>query len=382
MNDLIYEFFSLENKNSNISNENINNNNELLNFDFFNYNNNSNNISNDNQFNNNNDDILHLNLFNDNNEMFFNSNSFNNSNDENNNFFIYNNKDIINSSNNNRNSNEENQFNNHQINNINFFDETYNYILQNFNILFEQKKYNENIIEKKYTLPEFKEQIDEVYCPICFEIPLYPICCQNCNLIMCKECSKNLEKCPVCRKKFIKEKLKRVMNNIINKIKFYCINKENGCNKILTYENYIKHINNCNFGKYKCLMKNCNFEGDKNQCFIHAKNCSLLKKKCQYCNNYIYNYQFDEHYEQCGNNIINCIYCNNTFKNKDINNHINFYCNEYLIECQKCFKKIKRKEINNHNENECLKEQVNYWKNLYEQSQSVVKELKSRLGEN
>ena len=40
----------------------------------------------------------------------------------------------------------------------------------------------------------------EKECPICFEIKTYNIKCKQCNNLLCKDCSIQINKCPFCRK--------------------------------------------------------------------------------------------------------------------------------------------------------------------------------------
>ena len=112
---------------------------------------------------------------------------------------------------------------------------------------------------------------NELKCPICFEFPLNPIQCSDCETIFCSYCInkslKNNKKCPECRGNFEESKIPRKLRNMIELLEFKCIH--NGCNKILNILNYSEHVNNCSKRiKFKCNL--CSFIGNGNSIFLPA----------------------------------------------------------------------------------------------------------------
>ena len=151
----------------------------------------------------------------------------------------------------------------------------------------------ENVIEK--------DKIEDLICPICFYILKDPISCSsNKNAhSFCKECIeeylKKNNKCPICKLNFEYIINNEVINSL-NKVSFGCIYKKEGCGDILSYSEYLNHINNCKYNntKYECNIKKyneykiefeiCGFIGDKIIIEQHFKKCGLTQFNCLFCN--------------------------------------------------------------------------------------------------
>ena len=102
----------------------------------------------------------------------------------------------------------------------------------------------DNLIDKKNS--------EDLICPICYCILKEPInCSDNKNAhYFCKECIdiflKESNKCPTCKQNFeykINEKLKTELKEL----SFKCMFKNEGCNDIIPYSEYLNHINNCKY---------------------------------------------------------------------------------------------------------------------------------------
>ena len=95
--------------------------------------------------------------------------------------------------------------------------------------------------------------------------------------------------------------------------------KNEGCNDIISYSEYLEHINNCEYNynlKYKCCLKkynyykkdfiNWDFFGNKTEINIHFNLCALNKIKCLFCKNIILQMNLEEHVKnKCIFRIIN-----------------------------------------------------------------------------
>ncbi|CAL8068170.1 unnamed protein product [Orchesella dallaii] len=103
-------------------------------------------------------------------------------------------------------------------------------------------------------------------CPICFEVPKQEIFqCINGHTI-CGFCIENLGSCPQCRQPYGTNKIRcRALEEILNTQTFDCVNKEEGCKKILKRQEIAEHADICQFDKnlvYMCQKlgyKSCNF---------------------------------------------------------------------------------------------------------------------------
>lgn len=213
---------------------------------------------------------------------------------------------------------------------------------------------NENFLENKY-----RALSEEIKCPICNEIPLNPISCEKCGKVMCKLCSDNLNKCPFRCYPFNKKQINKALQNILNSFMFKCIFYNKGCVEKIKYENFLFHINNCEYQLYKCIIPEIHFEGMKSECFDYIINNFIKKNVCPFCQREINFIEFNEHLNKCEDSMEICIECNKKIKNKDMKNHLNEECEKKIVQCPKCEIYLKRKELENeHSEKNCLEYQL------------------------
>ena len=156
-----------------------------------------------------------------------------------------------------------------------------------------------------------KRNDEDLICPICYYILKEPINCSDKknSHSFCKKCiDKYLEernKCPICKLNF-EYKINNEIYNKLNKILFECMFKNEGCNEIISYSEYLNHINNCKYNnKYECSIKKynyerkeiekCNYIGNKTNMDIHFKLCAYNNFKCKFCNENIYQMNLEEH---------------------------------------------------------------------------------------
>ncbi|CAL8133681.1 unnamed protein product [Orchesella dallaii] len=93
------------------------------------------------------------------------------------------------------------------------------------------------------------EFVDQLRCPICFEIPQKEVYqCRNGHTI-CSNCSKCMENCPQCRVPFGNENKIRVraLESLLDTMKFDCSNKEFGCKQKLKRKEMASHAELCIF---------------------------------------------------------------------------------------------------------------------------------------
>ena len=145
--------------------------------------------------------------------------------------------------------------------------------------------------------------------------------------------------------------------------------------------NFIKHINLCEKGKYKCNTKNCHFTSNLDKMIAHLDKCGLSLIQCEYCLNSFQKIIFDEHFNKCKNEIIPCYYCNIRMEKFKLKEHEDFDCPKYKIECKKCKEKICRENMNAHENNklECYENRINYLENYKEKSEKLILNLIKRI---
>jgi len=198
---------------------------------------------------------------------------------------------------------------------------------------------------------------DFITCEICLNILLNPICCKNCKKKYCKKCiqsyfknqnNNNQNRCPNCRQNFESSEIDQTTKDLFNVIKLKCFYFNNNCKEILIYDNFIKHINSCEKGEFKCNTKNCYFVGYLDDIIKHLYECGLKNIECKFCLNNFPKILFYEHFEKCKNEIFPCIYCKEKMKKYKIIEHEKTNCLKYPIKCKNCGEKILRENLNSH----------------------------------
>lgn len=135
---------------------------------------------------------------------------------------------------------------------------------------------------------EYSSVVEELICPICSSLVLDAVACKKCEKPFCKFCIhtwlKKKNSCPNRCTTFVETELPRLLRNMINKIKAKCIYHKLGCNEVILYENYIKHIETCEFAEWRCLEKNCKYVNIKSKVIDHCNTqCGKLLDKCKNC---------------------------------------------------------------------------------------------------
>ena len=64
--------------------------------------------------------------------------------------------------------------------------------------------------------------------------------------------------------------------------------------------------------------------------------------KCKYCQIEILRSEFELHFKECENKLIECGYCKLSFKNKEMENHLTNDCECIEIKCENCNEKYKK----------------------------------------
>ena len=226
---------------------------------------------------------------------------------------------------------------------------------------------------------------DFITCEICLNILLNPICCKNCKKKYCKNCIKsyfknqnnnNQNRCPNCRQNFESSEIDQTTKDLFNVIKLKCFYHNNKCKEILIYDNFIKHINSCEKGEFKCNTKNCYFVGYLDDMIKHLYECGLKNIECKFCLNNYPKIIFDEHFEKCKNEIYPCIYCKEKMKKYKINEHEKTICLKYPIKCKNCGEKILRENLKSHLNNKfnCYENRIKKLeKQNYEKDEKIKK---------
>ena len=175
---------------------------------------------------------------------------------------------------------------------------------------------------KRYKTPFYdidnliqKYNIEDLICPICFLLLKNPVSCSNNknSHSFCKKCidlyleQNDNDKCPICKQIF-KSKIKISLIKSLYELSFYCSFKKEGCNEIISYSEYFRHINNCKYNNiFECQIKKYNYEtkafeicgcgikNNKRNIENHFKLCAFIKYKCIFCIENIAQKDLEEH---------------------------------------------------------------------------------------
>ena len=151
----------------------------------------------------------------------------------------------------------------------------------------------ERIVNKEYltSLGDFYK------CSICFKIMINPKDCEECGHSYCYECISILN-CPFgCKTKSIKNTSAGIIN-LLKNLKFKCQNE--GCTKIIPYDEVKNHDKNCEYQKVFCTNNKCKKRIIKKDLDDHIKNvCKYSLINCQYCKNYYFRKEINEHEKLC-----------------------------------------------------------------------------------
>jgi hypothetical protein len=114
--------------------------------------------------------------------------------------------------------------------------------------------------------------LKDLECPVCTEYMVPPIkLCTNGHNI-CSKCRGSVQFCPTCRAEF-SEMRSVLLENIIRRQKYPCVNRQSGCLELFSIEHINEHNAVCIYGKIKCpfdLAENCSWNGFKNDFKEHV----------------------------------------------------------------------------------------------------------------
>ncbi|EGR27683.1 hypothetical protein IMG5_191010 [Ichthyophthirius multifiliis] len=253
---------------------------------------------------------------------------------------IENNQNIQNSIENNENNNENNNEQQHQNQ--------------------DQKEKEKDFSLEIENLAVQTENLDFVKCPICIHIYVNPIACGNCLNHFCMFCIRewlirNPNQCPLCHN-FREMRCFPMLKNMLDKLQFNCINKEQGCSQIIYYEQAKKHEEVCEYKLEVCPQKECRQQMIRRLLQKHIKEeCDFAEEACKWCLKEHKKKVIELHEENCDFKETECNLCGLTFKLLDIDNHKDV-CPENLRKCKWCRQLLKQKEIMDHED--CCGERI------------------------
>uniref|UniRef100_V5IIM4 Putative zinc ion binding protein n=1 Tax=Ixodes ricinus TaxID=34613 RepID=V5IIM4_IXORI len=126
---------------------------------------------------------------------------------------------------------------------------------------------------------------EELICVVCHSVLQEPVECR-CRHVFCRRCihewlHKN-SSCPVCRKRVLASSLVPALplvQNMVSRLKVKC--RSPGCGARVAVENYVAHMNACEFGEAPCPHEACEHRCPRRDLEDHVKTCPRREVACE-----------------------------------------------------------------------------------------------------
>jgi hypothetical protein len=179
-----------------------------------------------------------------------------------------------------------------------------------------------------------KELAENFDCLFCYNLPIDPISCTECESLMCRYCfdayNSKFTNCLQCNKPLKPKPLGRLLNNILINLTVKCENQ--ACYEILKQKEYLKHYKECRYTKRMATCNACQVsipcDNRLEEVKLHMRECLFAKKKCIYCTKEFTKDKLKGHRSKCSEKTIICDLCDSEHKLKDSKNHVCSRCLE------------------------------------------------------
>ena len=126
---------------------------------------------------------------------------------------------------------------------------------------------------------ESKKNLEDLVCPVCYEIPSDPVQTSCCGHLFCKQCLKG-PTCPLCRQRYTSMP-DQFNTRKIRSLKVECSNK--GCDWKGELGGIVGHFATCKYEIIPCLNE-CGKNGTRTVIDAHmSEECPFRTVKCDYC---------------------------------------------------------------------------------------------------
>lgn len=208
-------------------------------------------------------------------------------------------------------------------------------INQSYKRILCENKLNENLEALRFSLSQENslKNAKDYECPVCFCLPINPLMCSICNVIVCEKClnlfnqNRQIRKktgvinniCISCKQNFNSLPLSKLVNNTINSLLLECPLDEK-CKKCFNYESYSNHRSKCDFEKFNFQCLRCNQIILEKEKIIFDKSKIILAK---------------HHFDECIEREINCAKCSLSIKFPNLKSHEETGCSKKLNDMSK-----------------------------------------------
>ena len=172
----------------------------------------------------------------------------------------------------------------------------------------DEKEINGIPVSRVIDLDKYENLLQILKCKICLNILLNPYDCSKCGNTFCYSCINKLKesnkKCPFGCTDYDIMPSSFAIKKFLNQLQFQCLNKENGCNEIISYNNIEQHDKNCEYINSICPNNQCGIKVPWNLLKNHIENeCLYTLYECDKCHLKLNRKEIESHDKLC--NVIN-----------------------------------------------------------------------------
>ena len=180
----------------------------------------------------------------------------------------------------------------------------------------ESKELNGIPLSRVIDIDKYENILQILKCKLCLNILLNPYDCSKCGNTFCYSCINKLKqsnkKCPFGCTEYEITPSSFAIKKFLNQLKFSCLNKENGCNEIISYNNIEQHDKNCEYINSICPNNQCGVKIPWHLLKNHIQNeCLYTLFECDKCHLKLDRKELEAHDKLC-----NCI--NNEFEKQNV----------------------------------------------------------------
>jgi hypothetical protein len=151
---------------------------------------------------------------------------------------------------------------------------------------------------------KFPNLNEVLICKICYKILINATDCVKCGNTFCYDCINELKlvgkNCPFNCEGITIKPTSYGINSMLSLLKFSCLNKDHGCDEILSYNNVTKHDQTCKFSIVKCPNLDCGLDIKRQLLEYHIRNeCEFSLFRCENCDIDFNRNEYPEHIETC-----------------------------------------------------------------------------------
>lgn len=209
----------------------------------------------------------------------------------------------------------------------------------------------------RFVLETSSERVNDcLICGLCSGVAFRPKCCNSCLQTFCSQCIEAVfavkGECPCGDATQVVDAPKLILK-MLSKRQFYCVNRTQGCEELIPYENVAEHETACRFKLKGCRNPECDIRMLECQIDEHQAVCQFNKVECRFCRLEVTVKNQQNHEGDCDWSIKVCTGCQTQMKKADLAPHTDV-CPKVKLRCPHCEIEFCRPEFEVHDPLGCL----------------------------